>query len=266
MGKALEIIAGAATAPGATLTGLTMASGDSLTVRKDVSASLPIIISCWAKNQAAGLFQLLGPGLHDTTRGFRNRVTIGDPEPFIPFGYKQPIPALETLSAQISGSAVAGDLEMAALLIAYEDLQGIQARFISPDDVKARTEDLVTVEATITTTTGPNWTGSETLTSESDLLKGDRDYALLGMDVGVLCNAVALRGSDTGNLRVGLPGNATDKWLTCGWFIHLSLALGQPWIPVINAANKNNTFIEAQQDENAAAVPISLIFALLTEA
>ena len=266
MGKALEVITGAATAPSAILTALTMASGDSLTVRKAVADSPVNLVALWTKNQTTGIVQLRSPLFHDNVRGIQARAVSADPENILPFGFRQKVRPLDQLVASISGSAAAGDLEIACMMLAYDDLDGIAARFTTPQAVRQAALNLVTVDVSIAAATGPNWTGAEALNADSDLLKGETDYALLGFDFSVLCAAASVRGSDTGNLRLACPGNTTDKYTTNNWFVLLSDALQQPWIPIINSSNKGNTFIEVVQDENAAAVTVSLLLAELPKA
>jgi hypothetical protein len=95
------------------------------------------------------------------------------------------------------------------------------------------------------------------------LLKGNQDYAWLGSRVGVECAAVCMRGADTGNLRCAVPGNELAGELTSNWFVSLSRAFGMPLIPVFSSANRAGITVDAVQDENAAAVPVSHLFARL---
>ncbi len=264
MGKALEILSGSASAPGATLTGLTMAAGDSLTVRNFVNGKARLI-TAWPTGQTtAGLFQIRSPRMHDNVRNlnFPNPVTPVHPPLYSPA--LQELVAQDQLIAEISGSAGAGDLMLASLLVHYEDLPGIEGNFITPEELKSKMVDMITVQNAITATTGPNYTGAAAINATNDLMKANTPYALIGYFVTAGCGAVTFRGTDTGNLRVGGPGRLALPEITRDWFIKLSNLSGIPCIPVFNSANKANTFVEVQQDENAAAVTVISFLAQLS--
>ena len=264
MGKALEILSGGVTAPAATLTALTMAAGDSLTVR-DFSDGDCRLVAFWATQQTtAGNLVLRSPRLHDNVRG----ITFGAPvinypvQLFLP--PVQKLFAQDNLICQLSGSAVAGDIELASLLVYYSNLPGIDARLITPDDLITRGTNVLTSLNTVTALTGPSYSGAVAINSEVDLMKANTDYALVGYFCSAQCNCVTWRGSDTGNIRLGGPGRLPNIDITRNWFIQLSNLTGLPCIPVINAANKSNTFLEVQQDENAANVTVVSIYVELS--
>jgi len=142
-------------------------------------------------------------------------------------------------------------------------LQGVAGRFIDLDTLKKRAVEMVTVENTVTAGAGGGYTGGEAINAEADLLKSDNDYALIGYRVTVPCNTVAWRGADTGNLRVSGPGDEEGGNYTASWFTTLSVAYGIPLIPVFNSNNRAGIIIDVVQDENAAAVPVTSIFARL---
>lgn len=264
MGKSLEIISGSATAPGATLTALTMAAGDSLTVRNFTTGKASLLTLWPTGKTTAGNLLVRSPRMHDNVRGiqFPNPVTPTYPPLWSPA--LQSLVAQDQLVAQISGSAGVGELMLASLLISYEDLPGIEGNFITPDELKSKMVDLITVQNTITTATGPNYTGAVAINATNDLMKANTPYALLGYTLSANCGCITYRGSDTGNLRVGGPGRAALPELTRSFFVDLSILTGIPCIPVFNSANKANTFVEAQQDEGAAATVVTSFFAQLS--
>lgn len=128
MGLGMELISGRATAPGATLTALTMAAGNSLTVRFANLNSKIYLINMWAQNNAAGIFRVRSPKLHDNVQGIRYRIDAADPVPLFPLGASQILTPQDTLIAEISGSATGGQIEQGQLLIWYADLPGSNAR------------------------------------------------------------------------------------------------------------------------------------------
>lgn len=264
MGKAMEIISGAASAPGATITQITMASGDSRTVRNFENGECNLI-TAWPTGQTtAGFFQVRSPRMHDNVRGiqFTNPATPIAPPLYSP--YIQKLVAQDQLFIGLSGSAGSGDLLMASLVMYYDDLPGNDARLITPDDLMSRGVDIMTVQNSLTLTTGPNYTGAQAINTTNDLMKANTDYALIGYETDVQCGAIGWRGSDSSNLRVGGPGLLSANFDKRNWFIKLSKLSGKPCIPVFNAANKANTFIDAQQDENAANIVVTSFWVQLS--
>jgi hypothetical protein len=263
MGKALEVISGRVTAPGATFTAVTMAAGSSLTIRNAPLDSDIRLLQVWADNQAAGVLRIRSPKLHDNVQGLRFDLTVSDTSPLLPYGWSQKVISQDALVVEMTGSAVAGDLEQFAALIYYANLPGSDARLMSKQDVMGRVMNIVTVENTITAGAAGGFSGEESIDAEFDLLKANTDYALLGYNVDVECSLVRWRGADTANLGVGGPGHETLRHITAYWFAMLSDAFGLPLIPVLNSANKGNVLIDVVQDENAAAVTVTSILAEL---
>jgi len=261
MPRAMEIIGGQATAPSTTVTALTMFAGNSLTIRNAPLESEVKLLQGWVDVQGAGYLRVRSPRLHDNVQGIRLYTVVSEPQPLLPWGFPQKLIPQDTLIAEITGSATAGDLEMAALLIAYANLPGVDARLASPEDVLRRMVNIVTVENTIATGTTGGWSGEEPLNAEFDLLKANTDYALLGYLASVECLAVRWRGVDTGNLGVGGPGIETLRYMTADWFVQLSRYYQMPLIPVFNSANRAGILVDAAQDENGADVTVTSIFA-----
>jgi hypothetical protein len=258
MPKAIDTIGYFATAPGAAGAAAAAVTGDSLQIRSYTPGTKTGIVAHWAKNQATGFHQLVWPSGNDMTRGIRSVVVAGENYARLPFDYLVPIRQQELIQATIAGSAVAGDVEIGAIQVIYEDLPGIAARLVSPDEVWGRGIREVTVYDTVTPTASGTWSGARALNAGSDLLQANTDYAVLGFNISALCGAIAIRGSDTGNMRCGVPGLATNAMQTKDWFVQRSYDLEMPFIPVINSANKAATFIDILQDENNTAVVFSL--------
>ncbi len=263
MGAAIDTITAFATAAAAGGSAAAAAAGDSLIVRSIPPDKKGWLLNVWADKQTAAFFQITSPRLHDATRGLRFRDVVSEVAPYFPFGVRQQLYDQDTLSVTIAGAAVAGDIESVVMLVYYEDLKGVEGRFIDYDTLNKRMVELVTVEDTITTGAGGGYTGGEALNAESDLLKGNQDYAWLGSRVSVECAAICMRGADTGNLRCAIPGNELAGELTSDWWVRLSRGFGMPLIPVFNSANRAGITVDAVQDENAAAVPVSHLFARL---
>lgn len=260
---ALEIVGGQTTAAGATLTALSVFTGNSLTVRNAPPGTDIRLLQAWVKSQATGILRLRGPEFHDNVQGLRLGHIAALVRPLIPRRPFQRLYAQQVITAELSGSAVAGDLDIAHLLLYYADLPGVVARLISAEDVLARMRHLIGVENTISTGVAGGWSGEEAINAEQDTFKANTDYALVGYITNIRCGAVRWRGVDTGNLGVGGPGDISDTELSSEWFLWLSAVYGLPLVPVFNSANKGSILIDASQDEDGADPRVTSIFAEL---
>lgn len=253
-----EIIGFSATAPGAAGAAAAAYAGDSLTVRNARPGSKVRLCQMWANKQTAGFVQVVFPSGNDTTRNIRYADQAQNPLPMMGYPAVQYLQSQEVMTATIGGSAVAGDFEQGALAIWYEDVPGIAGRFITPEEVLQKRIRAVTVQGSLATGAGGGWTGSEAINADSDLLRANTDYAILGAVIQARCNALGIRAPDWGNVRLGVPGNATRADLTGAYFEELSRRCQLPMIPVFNSGNKAAILVDAGQDENAAAVPFAL--------
>lgn len=264
MGTAMDTISGQVSAPGATFTGWTLAAGDSLQVRNGDFSKPIYLLNMWAKNQVAGELRIRSPKLHDNVKGIHEIVVVNDVEPFLSDAVMQKLIPQDTLIAEQTGSGVGGQLEQGSLLVYYTDLPGVAARFVGLADVQKRQVNLVTVELALTPGAGGGYSGQLAINAQEDLLQANTDYAILGYAVSARCTTVSVRGADTGNLRCSGPGEPTKRDFTRNWFVHLSQQTALALIPVINSANKGNTFVDVVQDQAAGAVTVDLIMAQLS--
>jgi len=260
---AMELLTGYVTAPSTTLTSLTMATGNSKTVRNANPGSSIKLLTAWNDNQTQGILRIKSPYFPDNVQGIRVIAPASQVRPLIPPSVPQTLTPQDTLDLTLSGSATAGDIETACLLVYYDDLPGISAQFISPDILAARLVGIITVENTLSLGTSGGYSGEEALNAEYSLLKANSDYAILGYLVSAECACVRYRGTYFGNLGIGGPGNETETELMMSWFIFLSRKSGIPLIPVFNSADVENVLIDGAQDENGADVTVTTILALL---
>jgi hypothetical protein len=256
----LETIGWTTTAP-STGAAAVACAGDSLTIKHGKN---PRILTFWADHQTAGSVQIAFPTGHDTTRGFRARVPASEVTPRSVLGLAMPVTPQETLSITVVGSATAGDVENGCFVVMHDDLPGSNQKLMRWSDVVDRAEKLTTVDFTIDVTAGGAWNGSEAINAESDLLLANRDYAILGIDFGVECCAVSIKGPHSSGVRHAVPGSVEFADMAQSWFAVLSRAYGDAaTIPVFNSANKANTLLEALQDENVTDVTGSIMLVLL---
>lgn len=263
---ALELIAASGTAIGATIANINAVAGDSLVVRNTGNAAQPgKLLQVWTDVQVAGTARIRSPRFHDNVQGLRFDTMIGDIRPLMPWGAAQQIYPGDVLIAELGGSAVAGDLETVCMLNYYPDLPGVNGSFITFEQLQQRLVHVFTVENTLATPTTGGWGGSEAINAEFDQWRSGEQYALIGYLVDTEISAVAWRGGDTGNLRVGGPGEETERELTADWFVRLSRSFNLPLIPVFRADNKAGILIDSIQDENGADVTVTSIFGLLSK-
>lgn len=260
-----EVLTGYVTAPSTTLTALTMASGDSLTIRNDAEQAW--LLNAWTDAQAnAGQLQIKSPRMHDGVRAITVNDIISEVYPLLPYGSPQVLFPQDTLQVLLSGSATGSDLVTACLLVAYKRLAGIKARLITYDEfIQLSTGQEMWSENTLALGTAGGYSGSEAINAEYDNWKANEDYALTGFLVNVEAACIGWRGIDTGNLRVAGPANETNKDVTREWFINLAKTTGLNMIPVFNGANKSGIYIDGAQDENGTDVLVNSCFVQLRE-
>lgn len=263
----LELVTGFATAPDtAAYVGATFAVGNSGTIRSPQGGGDVMLLQAWMDLQGKsgdGGFRLRSPSLHDNVQGLRFDCVASEVDPVMPWGIGQRLKSQDTLALEIEGSATAGDIETVCLLVYYADSPGGSAKFATWEEIKPQIKNLVTINNTLALGTAGGYSGSEAINAEQDLLKADTYYALLGYTVDVECACIGWTGTDTGNLRVGGPGNELDHNVTVEWFKRLSQEFQLPCIPVFNSANKSAIAIDGAQDENGADTNVTQMLAEL---
>lgn len=260
----LETIGFNATAAAVAGSVATVFTGDSATIRAGKAGSKIALVDAWLVTQGVGFLQVTSPSMSDTTRGLRMPIAPGRGDSLVVPGAPQLFQPQDALSVTIGEQAVPGDIAQAFLSLWYEDVPGIEGRFMLAADVEARTRRIVSVYATLAAGATGNWSGSEALNAESDLLRANTDYAVLGIRTSVLCGAIGIRSPDWGNVRVAVPGSLLGSRLTSRYFDDLSWATGLPTIPVLNSANKTGVFLDCSQDENGADPIVGVLLAELT--
>jgi hypothetical protein len=260
MPRALEVIAGFATNPGATLTTLTMSTGLSAVIRGTDTSKGTWLLSSWAFNASAGEFRITSPRLHDQAQGIRNRVTAAFSGPLAPgynnAGFAQRLYAQDNLTLQLSGGGA--EIDTAALLIGYDDLAGIAGRYIDVPTLKKAGVNILTAEVTVTAVATGNFGGAVAINSSFDTLIANTDYALVGAMTDTRGCCIGVTAVDFGNLRVGIPAEPSLRDITQNWFQALSFAFNAPYIPVFNSANKSTTTIDVQTNGAGGTFIINL--------
>jgi len=260
MGNAYETIAGYASSPGATYTAVTMASGDSLTIRNFPAVNPAYLLNLLRSDATKGVTRVRSPLLHDNVRGFHMALSE-NPSPWgMGIPGVQSLKPQDTLIIEVTGAAAAYDV--AALSTFYTNLPGSAARLHHWGDFAGMIKSIVTVEVATTSSATPTaWTDTA-ITTTDNLLHANTDYAVIGMYADTAISVMALKGIDTGNLRMGLSGSVLTV-NTSQYFRALSVISGLPTIPIINAANAPSTFVSTIDIGASTASNITLVLAEL---
>ncbi len=261
MPRALEIVGGFATNPGATFTVLTPSTGTSFTVRNTDPAKAVWLLNAWAFNATAGELRIRSTKLHDFQQGIRNRITAAFTTPVQGFhdnySYAQRLYAQDALTVELTGGGA--ELDTATLMILYEDLQGASGRFIDNAFLKANGLNEVTIEVTVTAVATGNFGGAVAINSTNDNLIANTDYAILGGMTDTRGDSVGITGIDFSNLRLGFPAEPTLRDTTGNYFQALTAAFNTPLIPVFSSANKAATTIDVQTNGAGGTYIINLL-------
>lgn len=260
MGTAFEVLTGRVDNT-TSLTAVTPGSGDSVAVRSFPFESGAWLEGLWARSVAAQVVRVRSPRFHDNVQGIRFRTEAATTRNFLTDETKQRLfPQDELVIETASGGA---DTTTAAWINYYNDLPGVDARLAMWEQISQQIENILTVEVDVAAaaTTG-DWSAGTVLTNFTDLLKRNVDYAILGYVSEEDVAAIGIRGSDTGNLRVGGPGTS-EIIETRNWFVSLSRAMQTPHIPIINAANKDNTLVFQASNAAGAQNDVQLLLAEL---
>ena len=237
---------------------LAPASGDSATFFNVPQGSVAYIAEIWGTdNLHACEVSITASRFHDQVFGIRGEVTDGSATAparravcLSPIGLDQPIFPSDILSVQANGTA--SDDVNVTLLIYYRDIPGIAARLASYDYVESNMKNLVGINCSVTPGDG-NYGSTVALNATDNRLHANTDYALLGFTCPIAVAAVAVKGIDTGNLRVGGPVLGEPDH-DSGMFVDYAKAYNAPLIPIINSNNAGSTTIEAGGPDQGAAV------------
>lgn len=261
---ALDTITSTGTAINTTLAATTIASGDSFQVKNGAPNSDIWLLQAWADNQAAGEVRIRSPKMHDNVDAIRTRVQAGVVKPLLPVGAAQRLYAQDVEIVELAGSATAGDIESVVQQIYYSDLGGQNARLQTWDAIRPRIKNIIGMRLAITLGSTVGYNGARAINADVDLMRANTDFALLGMTTNTECAAVTLRGPDTANLRVAVPGEPDLTEDTMWWFRWLSMHYNLPTIPVLNSANKGGTLVDCVNDENGGTANVVIWLAELS--
>jgi hypothetical protein len=260
MAGIFEVLTGRALNPAA-LTALTMNTGDTLSVRSFAGAT-PILLGMWSQQATAGFIRVRSPRMHDPVQGIRLAAPAALPIDLLPDETRQVLAPTDTLIAEIQGGGA--ETDSMALLVYYDGLSGQAANLGSWDQVKPQIVNVLGQQIDVA---GPavtgDWSAGTNLTNFTDQFHANRNYAVLGYQLDTASLAVAIRGPDTGNYKMGGPG-VVQPIETRDWFVSLSKNSGYPCIPIVNAQNKGGTQVFVSKVGAGGTINVTLIMAELS--
>lgn len=256
---------------GGSFEALSVASGDSLSLRWLGAGTQAELLEAWGANNAHLCeFSIRSPLMHDNVRGIRFKNMFnptlsgadGNPQIYMAPYWRQPYEPTDTLIVECNGTA--SDDVTFCQLIRYESPSIQGARLLTAEEVEARTVNIVGISVSpVPASTTSTWGASEAIDTDDNRLKANTDYALLGATSDLPCTAVKIFGPDTANFGIPLPCSWDEK-VTAGWFYEMAKRWRQPLVPVINSNNKGVTFTAAADVGGGTAPTIALQFAQLS--
>lgn len=248
--------------PGATLSAAEASPGDSLTVRNGAAGALIHLDDVIRAGAATGELAIKSPLLYDNTYGFRFGASTSPQKWTIPHQDGLPLMPQDDLTALLTGGTAETDI--GALMIYYENLPGASARLHSWGDIAGNIETFKTVKVACTSSATIGTWVDTVITTTEDLLKANRDHAILGYMTDAEVAVVGVKATDTSNLRISGPGYVAVED-TSDYFIRKSNDSGRPYIPVFNSANKSSTYVSVLHNTASLAVNVYLVLALLSQ-
>lgn len=261
MGLAIDTVLGNVT-NSAALTPVTLAVGDSGTVRSFPTGSNTTLEFIAYQSTVAGALRITSPMLHDNVRGISYEPSESPASFLMPQDTGQPLVSQDTLLIQASNAAAG--VTNVGLGIYYQNLSGQAARLHSWGDISGLIKNIRPLEVSVTSNATPGQWEDTVITATEDLLHANQDYAVLGYTTSAALTVIGIKGQETGNLRVCGPG-ATSTLDITDYFVTMSQRMGTPHIPVFNSANKNNTYVSVASDTASQAANVQLILAELTQ-
>lgn len=268
----LETVVAQGTAVPAAWTLAANVGGDSNIIRMFRDPYKAYCIGLHARLQsAAEQIRYRSADWHDNTDG----ITLAPPAVaaapvtnLFPTYQRQPLRSQTTVTMEIFGAGVAGNIDSLAMTNFYENTGDLSARLIDEPslDRLSATGKVQTCQAAIVCGIAGGYSGATLLSAfpvGAPQWKANRDYCLVGYAVDGSVLQIGIRGADTGNVRIGMPGNQFDKAYTANYFVRLSRESGFPCCPVFNTANQTNVTVDVINDENALTVNVDLYFILL---
>ena len=264
---------------GGSFEALAAATKDSLQIVSTGDPNTPAgwIEEAWAANSAHKMeFDIFSQRFGDNQNGLRGELmfnptvtTSNKMQLVLPRTLDIPVWSADTLNVQVNGTA--SDNANVGFQIYYQNFQGSEQRLAPYSLVENAVKTGISgnsrvlgIEVTVTPGATGNYGTAVALNANDDRLQADYDYALIGYtcDQPVLCFGIS--GPDTGQYRIPMPG-FWDARHTSDWFLQQSRWRNGNRVPIINANNKGQTFLDGIDPGNPGATKLALYFAQLPQ-
>jgi hypothetical protein len=261
MPNAVQTIAGFFTAAGAGTNVVTPSAGDIVTVPSFALSSKAYLEKLSASGATVDFIRFRSPRLHDANQGLRIWVGATLRRELMPFGLQEQLYPSDTPIVEIDATGAATN----GVLFSYgfDDLPGVAPLMDTWENIKPRIVHTMGCEVDVTSGAIGAWGASAALNSVFDNFEAGANYAWLGYTCSAACLGIAMTGKDTGNVKIGGPGN-TDPIETHEYFIRWDRATPQPRIPIIQANNRSSTILQNVDVAAATAVKVTLFLAQLS--
>lgn len=240
------------------LTATTTATGDSATVRYFPTTSKARLETVCMQNSGPAAIQIKSPMFHDNVTGLTFQFNEHPSTYLLPQEVGQPLVPGDVLTVLMTAAATSDSV--AVLCNYYENLPGASARLYSWGDISGNIKSIKACEVDCTTNATIGQWSDTLITTTENQLHARTDYAVLGYEAQTAVTTVAVKGQETGNLRVGGPG-PTSSFPTSDYFVSMSNMHGTPHIPVFNADNRGSFYVSTAANTASVASKITLILA-----
>jgi hypothetical protein len=261
MGRALICDSGAVKMESsAVLSPVAAGQGSTFTVRNGALTSSVQLVDVWRKAAAAGEVRITSPNLVPVSHGIDIKAPTGLADMLLGGPPFQALIPQDTLTVEDLGGD--SDIDLVTLQSYYEELPGASMVLKNPGDISGPTEFVFGWPVAVDASATEGNQGSALITTTVDSSSANRWYAVLGYHVDKEIGTVGISGVDTSQLLIGGPGDIAGV-RTRNYFADLSVRLGQPCIPLFNAANKGSTSVIAIDNAASTAVNVTLVLAQL---
>lgn len=259
MASALVTDCGAvAIGAGPVLTTVPAGAGSTFTVRNAPLSSQVLLVDMWSKSAAVGQARVSSPNLVPVANGIRVQIPTGLADFLLPRSQQQNLVPQDLLTVQALGTAA--NVNGIAIQSYYQDLGPNGMNLKAPGDINGNYDFIFGWPVAAAGGAVAGNQGSTNITTTVDSSDANKWYAVLGYQTDTSVLAVGISGVDTSQLFCGGPGD-TAGFRTNGYFQDLYVDLGQPCIPLFNAANKGNTNVVVVDNAAATAANVTLILA-----
>jgi len=244
------------------LTPATVATGDSATVRNFSLTSAAYLEFLAVQSSGTRQARLTSPLLHDNQTGLTFNFSEQPTHFLLPREIGQPVVPSDTIAVSLDAAATSDSV--AALGIYYNALPGVSARLFSWGDISGIVKSIKAIEVDVVSSATIGQWSDTVITTTEDQLHARSDYAILGYETNTALAVVAVKGQETGNLRIGGPG-PTSTLDTSDYFSRMTDFHGRPHIPVFNADNRKSYYVSVAANTASVAAKTTLIVAELTQ-